>query len=197
MATIEKQKVRARIELGSITAETPDVVSFSVTRARNQMTANFSASIRIGYTEIDSSTALLAETIVIKAGLKNNLRTIFTGKIEKCVVNPVRVDASKVMLNISGRDVLAVLEGQKINRRLKTYRDGSSPPERWGVVSSVVKHNTPTIQKFKEKIYDKKPKVTNRKPEFPLYITPDAFDVNKGVPTRVFGGIEVSSGEIE
>ena len=197
MATIEKQKVRAKVEFGNITVETPNVVSFSVTRARNQMSANFSASVRIGYTEIDSSTELLAETIVIKAGLKYNLNTIFTGKIEKCVVNPVRTDASKVILNLSGRDVLSVLEGQKINRRLKTYRDGSSPPERWGVVTGVIKHNTPTIQKFKERIYDKKPKATNRKPEFPLYTTPDAFDVNKGVPTRVYGGIEVSSGEIE
>ena len=197
MATIEKQKVRARVELGNITVETPNVVSFSVNRARNQTSANFSASLRIEYTEINSSTELLAETIVIKAGLKNNLKTIFTGKVEKCVVNPVRVDASKVILNLSGKDVLSVLEGQNINRRLKTYRDGSSPPERWASVTGVIKHSTPTIQKFKEKIEDKKPKVTNRKPEFPLYKTPDAFDVNRGIPTRVYGGIEISSGEIE
>ena len=153
MATIERQKVRARIELGSIIVETPNVVSFSVTRARNQMTANFSASIRIDYNEIDSATELVAESIVIKAGLQYSLKTVFTGKVEKCVVNPIRTDASKVMLNLSGRDVLSILEGQNINRRLKTYRDGGSPPERWGVVTGVIKHNTPTIQKFKEKVY--------------------------------------------
>ena len=197
MATIERQKVRARIELGSIIVETPNVVSFSVTRARNQMTANFSASIRIDYNEIDSATELVAESIVIKAGLQYSLKTVFTGKVEKCVVNPIRTDASKVMLNLSGRDVLYILEGQNINRRLKTYRDGGSPPERWGVVTGVIKHNTPTIQKFKEKVYNEKPKVTNRKPEFPLYVTPDAVDVNKLLPNKVYGGIEVTSGEIE
>ena len=95
------------------------------------------------------------------------------------------------------RKDLSILEGQNINRRLKTYRDGGSPPERWGVVTGVIKHNTPTIQKFKEKVYNEKPKVTNRKPEFPLYVTPDAVDVNKLLPNKVYGGIEVTSGEIE
>ena len=197
MATIEKQKVRAEIKFGNITVETPNVVSFSVSRARNQMSATFSASVRIGYTEIGSSIDIIAETIVIKAGLKYNLNTIFTGQIEKCIVNPVRTDASKVVLNLSGRDVLAILEGQKLNRRLKTYKDGSSPPDRWGVVNNIVKHNTPVIQKFKDKVYDKKPKVTSKVPQFPLYKTPDAFDVNKDLPTRIYAGIEISSGEVE
>jgi hypothetical protein len=80
---------------------------------------------------------------------------------------------------------------------LKTYKDGSTPPDRWGVVNSVIKHSTPVIQKFKSKIYDKKPKVTSKIPQFPLYKTPDAFNVNKDLPTRVYGGIEISSGEIE
>ena len=193
MATLEKQKVRAEIIFGDITVRTPDVVSFSVNRARNQVSASFSASVRIGYTEIGSSTEILAETIVIRAGVQNSLKTVFTGKIEKCVVNPVRADASKVILNLSGKDVLAVLEGQKINRRLKTYRDGDTPPERWGVVTNIVKHNTPVIQKFKEKIFDDKPKVTNRLPQFPLYKTPDAFVVNKDTPSKVYGGIVVSA----
>ena len=199
MATIEKQKVRAEIEFGDITVETPNVVSFSVNRARNQMSASFSASVRINYYEIGASTEVLAETIVIRAGIKNRLKTIFTGKISKCVVNPVRSDASKVILNLSGKDVLAVLEGQKINRRLKTYQDGGFPPERWGVINNIVKHNTPVIQKFKERIYDEKPKVTNRLPQFPLYKTPDAFVVNKDVPNKVYGGITVytSVGEEE
>jgi hypothetical protein len=107
MATIEKQKVRAKIKFGNITVETPDVVSFGVNRSRNQMSATFSASVKIGYDEIGSSIEVLAETIVIEAGLKNNLNTVFTGQIEKCIVNPVRTDASKVILNLSGRDVIA------------------------------------------------------------------------------------------
>lgn len=43
----------------------------------------------------------------------------------------------------------------------------------------------------------KRPKVTSKIPQFPLYKTPDAFNVNKDLPTRVYGGIEISSGEIE
>lgn len=197
MATIERQEVRAEIIFGDIEVETPDVISFSVNRARNQMSASFSASVKIRYTEIASSTEILAETIIIKAGIKNRLKIVFTGKIEKCVVNPVRNDASKVILSLSGRDVLAVLEGQKLNRRLKTYKDGDFPPERWGVVTNIVKHNTPVIQKFKERVYDKKPKVTSKLPTFPLYKTPDAINVNKNIPTRVYTGIEISGIEVE
>jgi hypothetical protein len=100
---------------------------------------------------------LVIQSVIIRAGVGSSLNTIFTGKIYKCVVNPIRTDASKVMLNVSGKDVLGVLEGQKVNRRLKTYKYGDKPIERWGIVNNVVKHNTPAIQKFKNKVFSPYP----------------------------------------
>jgi hypothetical protein len=193
MATLEKQRVRAEIEFGNFSISTPNVVSFSVDKSRNQMSASFSASVKINTTDMYSGIDVLAKTIVIRAGLEGDLKTIFTGRIERCVANPVKSDASKFILNIAGRDVLSILEGQHISRRLKTYRDGDNPPERWGVITGIIKHNTPTIQKFKQKVYSHTAKAAHRKPEFPLYKTPDAFDRNGNTPTAVYGGIEVTA----
>jgi len=192
MATLEKQRVRAEIEFGSFSIATPNVVSFSVDKARNQMSASFSASVKIDATDMYAGIDVIAKTVVIRAGLESDLKTIFTGRIERCVANPVKSDASKFILNIAGRDVLSILEGQHISRRLKTYRDGDTPPERWGVISGVIKHNTPTIQKFKQKVYSPTAKATHRKPEFPLYKTPDAFDTDKSIPGTIYGGIEIT-----
>ena len=117
MASITRQKIRARITFGNIIVETPDVLSFNVRQQRGQMSATFSASVKVDHDDIRSGTEVVASTIVIEAGLLNNLNKIFTGKIYKCVINPVRTDASKVVLNLAGRDILSVLEGQKVNRK--------------------------------------------------------------------------------
>lgn len=159
MATIEKQSVRAEIEIGSTKISTPDVLSFNVTRSRGQSYATFTAAVKVSYKLLDTG-KFLAENVVIKAGADGLMNTIFTGKIYKCIVNPLRTDASKVILNISGKDILAVIEGQKVNRRLKTYKDGDGPIERWGVINSVIKQNAPQIQKFKNKVFKPDPVVT-------------------------------------
>jgi hypothetical protein len=174
--TLEKQKVRAKITIGSEVMETPDVVSFRVSRARGQMSASFSATVRVDYDLLASTTDWLAEEVVIEAGEKPLLRTIFTGVIYKVAVNPIRTDASKVMLSLSGRDKMSVMEGQKINRRVKTYRDGSTPPERWGSVTSVLKHNTPHKQKFPVKVWTPKDLGVNELPNLVhIELTPDSI----------------------
>jgi hypothetical protein len=191
MASIIGQRIRAQITIGGLIVRTPNVVSFNVRRARNQMAATFSASLKIPYTTSNN----IGADIVIEAGLKGNLKKIFTGTIEKSTVNPIRTDASMVMLNISGRDVLAVMEGQKINRRVKTYRDGSNPPERWGIINSVAKHNTSKMEKFPIFIEDNKPKATQKLPQQPLDVTPapyrleNAVDRSRGKVT--YGGLSV------
>ena len=191
MAGITGQKIRAKITIGGIVVVTPNVVSFNVRRARSQMAATFSASLKIPYTTAKD----IGADITIEAGLKGQLNKIFTGTVEKSTVNPIRTDASMAMLNISGRDVLSILEGQKINRRVKTYKDGSIPPERWGVVDSVLKHNTSSIEKFSPRITDKKPKAVQDLPQIPIDVTPDAYKLNNGIDRtrtdRVYGGIEI------
>lgn len=156
-ARIVRQEVRAEITFGKFTIRTPDVVSFSVQRARGQASAQFSASVKVDSLSISSVNESLGSTIVINAGFKGALKTIFTGTIYKCTFNPVKQDASKVMLNLAGKDVMGVLEGQKITRRTRNYKDGDSPPERWGVITGIVRHNTPARKKLKAQLVDTEP----------------------------------------
>ena len=58
---LTKQKVRAKISFGNITVETPDVVSFHVTRQRGQPSASFSASVKVD-AEKTSSIKSMADT---------------------------------------------------------------------------------------------------------------------------------------
>lgn len=152
MATLTQQRVRAEISFGTYTVRTPDVISFSVNKRRGQPVSTFSASVKVSYTFVETG-EILHKKIVIKAGSPTASTTVFTGWIHEIVVSPIRSDASKVMLSISGKDVLSVLEGQKITRRMKTYMDGSRPIARWGVVNNVTRQNTPARQRFKNKVY--------------------------------------------
>ena len=199
---LDKQQVRARIETslikGSGIVETPNVLSFSVRRARKQMTANFSASIKISDDDLVSNPT--DSNIVIKAGYKNQLKTVFTGIVEKCVIQPVKSDASKIILNMTGRDYLSMMEGQKVNRRLKTYKSGEGPAERWAIVTSITARSTPRLEKFKEKVIDNRPKAILNIPQLQLDVTPDAFrlrnDVNRRLPSSTVGTLAVTK-EIE
>ena len=166
VATLDHQPVRAKISIGSLgSIETPDVVSFSVRRARGQMSATFQVTVKVDADELSSSTEIISSEIVIEAGLKSSLKTIFTGKIYSCIINPIRTDASKVMLNLSGKDVLCRLEGQKTNRRLKTYRDGATPPERTGYITTILRKNIPIRQEFPTNIYTADPTGLAMNPE--------------------------------
>ena len=182
MPTLEKQTIRAEVRLGSgIIVRTPNVMSFSIRKARGQMAATFSASLKVSYDEFAGSSILLSENITIMAGAGtdfSDLPILFTGKVYRCIINPVRTDASKVVLNISGKDVMSVMEGQKINRRLKTYRDGSIAPQRWGVVNNVIKHNTPRRQTFPKRVYTAEPVVAVDIARMEKDITPEAFQFN-------------------
>lgn len=179
MATLEKQPIRAEINIGNkYTIRTPNVMSFNVTRARGQASAQFSASVKVDYSDISSSSSLVNSKIIIKAGESTSfgsLPTVFTGLIYKCVINPIRTDVSKVMLNISGQDVLSILNGQKINRRLVTNRDGDIPPQRWGIVNNITKQHTPARQKFPDKVYSKNPVVVVDWQGNYNVTTPDAY----------------------
>jgi len=193
--TLNNQPVRAEISIGSLgTIKTPDVVSFSVRRARNQMCATFQASIKVDSDELSSTKEILSTEIVIKAGLRDHLKTIFTGKIYNCVINPVRTDASKIMLNLTGKDVLSRLEGQKINRRVKTYRDGSKPPERIGYITNILRKNVPIRQKFPTKAYTKDPFALYGIPDERVVKTSDAYisGLDRNIPKETVGGIEYS-----
>jgi hypothetical protein len=185
MATIEREAVRATITLGGVDISTPDVVSFNVKRSRGQMCATFSATVKIDAAQMNSSMSSLGQGVVIKAGIKGRENTIFTGVVQKCSMTPLRNDASKVSLNISGKDNMYVMEGQKINRRLKTYRDGESPPARWGLITSLLEDNTPVRSGFERKQYAAEKMATTSLGKLAVVQTPDAYgtiDRSTGLP---------------
>jgi hypothetical protein len=118
-ANITLERIRARVSFGSpedVSSpkfETPDVKSFTVTKGRGNLSAQFSASI-----EIPSDFAIPAgEDIVIEAGTEGNLRRIFTGRVLSVTVNPSFEDASSYVVNLSGQDRFYELEGKNISRR--------------------------------------------------------------------------------
>lgn len=182
MATLEKQPIRAEINIGDkYIVRTPNVMSFNVTRTRGQASAQFSASVKVSYADISSSSSLVNSTVIIKAGEATSfgsLPTVFTGIVYKCIINPIRTDVSMVMLNITGQDVLSILNGQKINRRLVTRRDGSLPPQRWGIVNNITKQHTPSRQKFPDKVYSKNPMVVVDWQGNYSVSTPDAYKLD-------------------
>lgn len=196
MATLERQAVRAEVNIGDkIIIETPDVISFNVSKRRGQMAATFSASLKVPYDFMISSKEVLVDKITISAGVKDRLKTIFTGAIYQAVINPIRTDASKVMLNISGSDVLSILEGQHVNRRVKTWKDGDTPPERWGIINNIVKEHTPLSKRFPIKLYTPLDVAVYELKNIHIIRTPDAFktgnDVVRTGNREVRGGIEV------
>jgi len=157
MATIEREAIRASITLGDIEISTPDVISFNVRKSRGQKAATFSASVKMDAAAMSNGgLSLISKGVVIEAGVKGSERTIFTGVVQKVTVNPIRTDALKVMVSLAGKDNMSVMEGQKINRRVKTYRDGDTPPERWGVVTAIEEDNTPVKTGFGFKRFSKK-----------------------------------------
>lgn len=110
---ITLEKIRAIITFGTLTFETPDIKSFTVTRSRSQLAATFSASI-----EVPSTTIFPAgEDIVIEAGVQGDLKRIFTGRVLTVTVNPSFENASAYVVNLAGSDRFQELEGKNISRR--------------------------------------------------------------------------------
>lgn len=200
MATIEREAIRAVITLGDKKISTPDVISFNVRKSRGQASATFSASLRMDAATLnDAAVGLVSKGITIEAGVKNKERQIFTGIVQKVTINPIRTDAAKVMVSLSGKDLMYKMEGQKINRRVKTYRDGDQPPERWGVVTAVEEDNTPVSTGFGYKTFAKRRSVVMDIGNLPIVNTPKAFheQVLLRIQPGPTGGISASVVEEE
>lgn len=186
MASITEQHIRARVTIGStLTVETPYVVSFSVRKARGQMCGTFNASLKVPVIQMSD---ILNSVVTIYAGVGSASNIIFTGYTYKSVINPIRTDSSLVMLNISGKDTLCKLEGQKINRRVNTYRDGNNPPERWGAITGIIRRDIPIEEKFEKKVYTHNPLFVDRTIDPQVITTPPVQfdDIGKRDKFNVF-----------
>lgn len=106
-------KIRAKIEIGSLSIVTPYILSFNVTRSRGQV-STFSASLKVSHR--DTVGDITGDTVEISAG-EGTPKKIFTGMVKKATMTPCFDDPDYVVLNLSGADVLCLLEGKKYTRR--------------------------------------------------------------------------------
>lgn len=111
--SIELVKVNAKIEVGSISVETPFIQSFSVNKTRGQ-SSTFSASLKVSATTMSS---VSGGDVKIYAGVLGGTKLIYTGIVKSASLSPCWDDPGYVFLNISGTDVLSLLQGKKYTRR--------------------------------------------------------------------------------
>lgn len=118
---ITQEKVRGEIWMGgTLICKTPFLTNFNVTKSRTQISNTFSATF-----DVLAGTAFpIGEKIIIKAGLRGNLKKVFTGVIESTSANPSFGKPSYFTLQMSGRGVLSELENKKFSRRLKSDGQG-------------------------------------------------------------------------
>lgn len=112
MGSLTREKVRASITGGGISAQTPFVKSFNVRKTRGQA-SSFSCSVKVPAGSVGN----VRGQIQIRAGSPSASNLIFTGVITKATISPAFDDPSYVMVNITGTDVLKTLEHKKYTRR--------------------------------------------------------------------------------
>jgi len=113
--SIEKVKIRARIEVGRFEVETPYILSFNVNRTRGQV-STFDARVKIGAQEVADMTG---GPIKIYAGVDYPRNLIFTGIVKKATISPCFDDPHFVLVNMSGADALSLLQNKKYTRRCR------------------------------------------------------------------------------
>lgn len=111
--SIEKVKIRAKIQVGKFTVKTPYILSFNVNRARGQI-STFNAKLKI---DSGSVADMTGGPVKIYAGVDMSTKRIFTGIVKKSTISPCFDDPHFVILNISGADALSFLQGKKYTRR--------------------------------------------------------------------------------
>ena len=146
MVQMSEVKIRAKVIFGGTTIETPYIRSFSVNRARGQLSATFSASLRVpAGTSIDG----ISSEVVISAGRDSPTNTIFTGYVHNITISPSREDSSFVIVDISGQDAMHRLQGQRYTRRISAIA-----LSRFGAITAVTEENERYKERFPAKIYD-------------------------------------------
>jgi hypothetical protein len=126
---IQDMRIRATIQFGNVVVQTPYILSFSVTKTRNSK-STFSASLKIPSGELDSITG---NKITISSGTKRNEIQIFTGYILSSRPSICFDDPNYTILNVSGSDILYVLEGEKYTRRQLNSK------AKWAIIDGVTR----------------------------------------------------------
>jgi len=117
--SIEVIPVRATVKLNGLEIKTPYVLSFSVRKARGQI-STFDASLKVSHDDINGFVA--GGNVSISAGVKGSEKKIFTGIVTQAKIEPCHDDPIYVILSISGKDALMLLEGKKFTRRCRATK---------------------------------------------------------------------------
>ena len=117
--TIDMTKIRAKIQIGSVSIVTPYILSFNVTKTRGAV-STFSASLKVEASDMANN--LSGKAITIAAGEDSANTLIFTGMVKKATISPCWDDPSYVLLSISGEDILSYLKGKKYTRRCRSSK---------------------------------------------------------------------------
>ncbi len=116
-----EEKVRAEVYLGNVLlAKTPFVLSFSVSKARTQLTNTATVQLEL----LAGASFPLGEQLKVVAGLRGDLKEIFSGEIVGTRVDPSFGKPSYYKLTLTAQGVLSKLEGKKFSRRLRTDGQG-------------------------------------------------------------------------
>jgi len=153
--TIDRIKIRAEVMFCGISVTTPNILSFNVRRSRGQASASFSASLKVPHYELNSTNTGRDANVIIRAGEGSPSNIIFTGYVYKININPSRTDSSYAIVNISGKDILSVIEGQNITRRVPAKQLA-----KWGSITSVLTKRDKFKERFPLKIRDAQARLT-------------------------------------
>jgi len=164
--TVDRVKIRAEIIFNGISVVTPNILSFNVRKSRGQPSATFSASLKVPHSELVSTDVGQNANVVIKAGEDYPRNTIFTGYVYRMSINPSRTDSSYAIVNISGKDVLSVMEGQNITRRVPARQLA-----KWGSITGILAKRDKFKERFPLTIRDANPRLTwNQIQEFDKFV---------------------------
>ncbi len=148
---IVQERVRAEIYMGTqLIAKTPYVISFNVNKSRGQQSTSFNVTMEL----LAGTTFNSGQMLTIKAGLKGNLKSIFTGVVEKTSVHPAHAKPTYYSITIEGQGVLSKLENKTFSRRLKSDGQGmfclitsgpSNRPDRGRTLDKVIRAGNHTV----------------------------------------------------
>jgi hypothetical protein len=131
------QKITGIVEVGSFRFCTPgreesasgELISFSITRTRNDPTAKLQCQVHANIvsgvgSSFHTAANNLGDQIRVSAGEAGNVVTLFTGYVTGLKKRPHWQDARKIILEITAEDVFVKMRvGGKFSRRFKMQDD--------------------------------------------------------------------------
>lgn len=112
---ITRVKIRAEVRVGITTIRTPYILSFSVRKSRGQI-STFDCSLKVN-SSIGSLMSSTGGPVEISAGEEGRPSDIFSGIVKKVTITPCFDDPEYVIMNISGEDVMCLIQNRKFTRR--------------------------------------------------------------------------------